>query len=153
MKKGAYDLGRKALYYIIALMIIAVIFIYISNALYKYQITGFENLNKIKEPAIINKVNSCFYYEDKEIERIYANTVDMEKFNQATLEKCLGEQLGACSDTPMTITLKRLEPNGPVTSLSHKADMLRDKQTIRRLVTVKDKGYDYEGLLQLEIPK
>lgn len=145
MKKGGYDLGRKALYYVVALMIIALLFIYISNAIYKYQNKGFENLNNIKGIGVINKVNSCFYYQDKETGRIYANTVDLEKFTQETLNKCL--------ELPMIVTLTKFGAQPKVMTMSYKADMLREKQKIRRLVTIIDKGDEVEGLLQMEIPQ
>ncbi|MFH1210702.1 MAG: hypothetical protein V1645_02185 [archaeon] len=145
MKKGAYDLGRKALYYLVALVIIALIFLYTSNAIYKYQKKGFENLDGISKIGTINKINSCFYYEDKEIERIYANTVDMEKFTQ--------ENLNNCADKPMIVTLTKLGAQPKIMTMSYKADMLREKQKARRLVTIIEKGEKEEGLLQVEMPK
>ena len=145
MKKGAYDLGRKVLYYLVALIIIALLFLYTSNAIYKFQNKGFENLNTIKGVGMINKVNSCFYYEDKEIERQYANTIDMAKFTQENLNNCI--------NSPMIVTLTKLGPQAKIMTMSYKADILRDKQKIRRLVTIIEKGENEEGLLQVEIPK
>lgn len=145
MKKGAYDLGRKALYYVVAIMIISLVFVYISNALYKYQDKGFQNLKNIEGIGVINKINSCFYYEDEEIGRTYSNTVDMEKFKQENLEKC--------ADRAIIVTLTRLTAEPKTTVLSYKVDLLRDKQKLKRLVTIKDQGRDEEGLLQVEISK
>lgn len=146
MKKGAYDLGRKALYYIVAIMIIAFIFVYVSNALYKQQGKGLENLNSIKGIGAINQVNSCFYYEDKELGRIYANTVDMEKFKQENLENC--------SEIPMRVTLTKLEkePKQQIT-LTYQPENIKEGETLRRLVTIKDRGAEEEALLQVEIQK
>lgn len=144
MKKGAYDLGRKSLYYIVAIMIIALMFVYTSNVLYRYQEKGFKNLEGMQDLGTINKINSCFYYEDKETGRIYPNTVDLDKFNQENLEKC--------SDTAVIVTLTRFTQAEP-TTLKYKPENLIDKQRLRRLVTVKNKGAEEEGLLQLEIAK
>jgi len=160
MKKGAYDLGRKALYYVVAIMIISLIFVYTSNAIYKYQINGLENLDNVVGTATINKVNSCFYYEDKETGRIYANTVDMEKFKQENLEKC--------TDTPMMVSLIKFSGNTILSSsvvsikkeaketymtLSIKRENLKETQTARRMVTIVNKGEEEEGLLQVEMQK
>ncbi len=145
MKKGAYDLGRKALYYVVAAMIIALIFVYTSNALYKYQKKGLDNLHNMEVIGILNKVNSCFYYEDSEIGRTYANTVDMTKFKQENLQKC--------TDIPIRVTLTMLGKEPKSTTLNFEAEKLRETQKLRRIVTIKDQGTDYEGLLQVEIQK
>lgn len=145
MKKGAYDLGRKALYYIVALIIIAFVFVYISNVLYKEQIKGLENLQNMAGIGILNQVNSCFYYEDKEIGRVYANTVDLEKFKQENLEKC--------TEKPMIVTLTRLIKKES-TTLNYRADSVKEeREKLRRLVTIKNRGAEEEGLLQVEISK
>lgn len=160
MKKGAYDLGRKALYYVVAIMIISLIFVYMSNALYKYQNNGLENLDNLKGIATINKVNSCFYYEDKETGRVYLNTVDMEKFKQ--------ENLGKCTDMPVTVNLIKFNDKNIASSsianikkearevymtLSQKQENIKDKRTMRRMVTIIDRGVEEEGLLVVETQK
>lgn len=145
MKKGAYDLGRKVLYYVVAAIIIALVFIYISNALYKYQKKGFESLSDIEGIGVLNKVNSCFYQEDKEINRIYANTVDMEKFKQANLEKCTDQQI--------MVSVTRLGKEPKTTTISQRAENFRETQTFRRLITIIEQGREEEGLLQVVVPK
>ncbi|MFH1332138.1 MAG: hypothetical protein ABIH63_02535 [archaeon] len=145
MKKGAYDLGRKVLYYVVAAMIIALVFIYISNALYKYQKKGFENLKEIEGVGVLNKINSCFYYEDKEINRVYANTVDMEKFKKENLQQC--------TDQKMRIMLTRLGKEPKTTTISQGDENVIETQTFRRLVTIRDQGREEEGLLQVVVPQ
>jgi len=145
MKKGAYDLGRKVLYYVVAAMIIALVFIYISNALYKYQKKGFESLSDVEGVGVLNKINSCFYYEDKEINRVYANTINMEKFKQANLEKCTDQQI------VVSITKTGKEPK--TTTLSQRAENFKETQTYRRMVTIIDPTGEAEGLLQVVVPK
>ncbi len=144
MKKGGYDLGRKALYYVVAIMIIAIVFVYASNAIGKYQDENLQNLESIKGLGIINKANSCFYYEDKEIGRVYANTVDLEKFKQGNLEKCM--------NMAVKVKLTKLKAKEMI-SLAYKEDNIREPQTLRKLVTIKEKGKDEEGLLQVEVSK
>ncbi len=143
MKKGAYDLGRKALYYIIALILIAFIFVYVSNALYKDHMKGLIHLSNLEGVGMINKINSCFYYEDKETGRFYTNTVDMEKFKQETLDKC--------AEKRVVVTLKR---GSKKTSLAYKQETIREEtNTYGRIVTIIDRGAEEEGLLQIEVEK
>ncbi len=145
MKKGGYDLGRKALYYVVAIMIIALVFVYASNAIGKYQEKTLQNLEGIKGLGIINKVNSCFYYEDKDLDRVYSNTVDLEKFKQENLEKCM--------NTAIKVKLIKLTKGQETTALAYKEENIREPQTLRKLVTIKDRGKDEEGLLQVEVSK
>ncbi len=145
MKKGGYDLGRKALYYVVAIMIIALVFVYASNAIGKYQDENLQNLESIKGVGIINKANSCFNYEDKEIGRVYANTVDLEKFKQENLEKCM--------NMAVKVKLTKLGKVQETVTLTYKEENIREPQTLRKLVTIKEKGKDEEGLLQVEVSK
>lgn len=142
MKKGAYDLGRKALYYIVSIMIVALVFVYTSSALYKYQQKSFETLSNVEGTGMLNKVDSCFQYEDSETGRVYPNTVNMEKFKQENLEKC--------TNTPITVKLTK---NSGETTISNKADLIKEGKTLRRMTTIKDKGAEEEGLLQVVIAK
>lgn len=138
MKKGGYDLGRKSVYYVVALIIIAIVFIYTSNATYKYQAKGIEHLKSLEGLGMLNKINSCFAHEDKEIGRIYPNTIDMEKFKQENLEKCTSQPV-----------IVKLTIEGEETKLSQDIDKLSKRQILKRAVMIKDK----EGVLEVEIRK
>jgi len=89
--KGLYDLGRKAIYMIIAVIIISFVFMYAKSIFVGYQakhIRGFSNL----EPNIIFSVAvtspHCFAYYDEEIGRTYPGVIDFSKFNDYQLENC-----------------------------------------------------------------
>lgn len=91
MKKGAYDLGRKAMYYIVVMIIIAVLFTYMSNNFRKYQITKLSNLDSVMDLVMINNVIKCVSKVDIDTGRIYLYTIDEKKLNEESLVKCLGK--------------------------------------------------------------
>lgn len=91
MKKGAYDLGRKAMYYIVVMIIIAVLFTYMSGNFRKYQITKLSNLDKVTDLVMVNNVIKCVSKKDADTGRIYLYTIDEKKLNKESLVKCLGK--------------------------------------------------------------
>lgn len=91
MKKGAYDLGRKSVYYIVVVIIVAILFIYMTNSFRKYQVTQLSNLNEVTDLVMINNIMKCVSQKDPDTGRIYFG-----KLNEALLEKdslinCLGK--------------------------------------------------------------
>lgn len=91
MKKGAYDLGRKAMYYIVVMIIIAVLFTYMSGNFRKYQITKLSNLDSVTDLVMIHNVIKCVSKTDTDTGRIYLYTIDEKKLDKESLTKCLGE--------------------------------------------------------------
>lgn len=86
--KGQYDLARKALYYIVAIFVIAVIFLYMHNAIANYNNTVVSDASKIEGSIIAVQAlmsPKCFAYYDEEIGRTYPGIIDMEKFNNRNL--------------------------------------------------------------------
>jgi len=90
MKKGAYDLGRKAVYYIVVIIIIAILFVYISNSFRKFQIVRFSALNEVTDFVILNNVIKCVSQKDADTGRIYLYKLDETKLNKDSLTACLG---------------------------------------------------------------
>jgi hypothetical protein len=90
MKKGAYDLGRKAIYYIVVIIIIAILFVYISNSFRKFQIVRFSALNEVTDFVILNNVIKCVSQKDADTGRIYLYQIDETKLNKDSLTACLG---------------------------------------------------------------
>lgn len=142
MKKGGYDLGRKSVYYVVALIVIAIVFIYTSNATYGYQAKGMEHLKSLEGLGMLNKINSCFAYEDKGIGRVYTNIIDLEKFNQENLEKCTSQ--------PITIKLTTEEKEEKITQ---DEERLSNSRKLKRVVIIKEKEKEDEGVLEIEIRK
>lgn len=90
MKKGAYDLGRKAVYYIVVIIIIAILFVYISNSFRKFQIARFSALNEVTDFVILNNIIKCISQKDVDTGRIYVYKIDETKLNKDSLTACLG---------------------------------------------------------------
>lgn len=90
MKKGAYDLGRKAVYYIVVVIIIAVLFVYIMNNFREYRMTMLSTLDKATDLAMVNNVLRCVSQKDADTGRIYLGKIDPVKLNKESLTKCLG---------------------------------------------------------------
>lgn len=90
MKKGAYDLGRKAVYYIVVIIIIAVLFVYISNSFRKFQIMRLSTLNEVTDFVIINNVVKCVSQKDADTGRIYLDRIDETRLDKDILMACLG---------------------------------------------------------------
>lgn len=92
MKKGAYDLGRKALYYIVVIIIIAILFTYISNSFRKYQVTKISYLNEVTDIVMINNILKCISYKDSDTGRIYLYKIDKKLLKEDSLMECLGRE-------------------------------------------------------------
>lgn len=90
MKKGAYDLGRKAVYYIVVIIIIAILFVYISNSFRKYQIVRLSTLDELADLAVLNNVVKCVSQKDTDTGRVYLYKIDESKLSKDELTKCLG---------------------------------------------------------------
>lgn len=92
MKKGAYDLGRKAVYYIVVIVIIAILFVFISSSFRKYQIEKLSILNEVTDFIIVNNVIKCISYKDADTGRFYLYRIDESKFDKDSMVKCLGPE-------------------------------------------------------------
>lgn len=90
MKKGAYDLGRKAVYYIVVVIIIAVLFVYIMNNFREYRITMLSTLDKATDFAMVNNIVICVSQKDADTGKMYLGKIDPAKLNKDSLTKCLG---------------------------------------------------------------
>ena len=66
MKKGAYDLGRKAMYYIVVMIIIAILFTYMINSFHKYKVTMIGNLDEVTDLVMINNIMKCVSQKDED---------------------------------------------------------------------------------------
>ncbi|MDP2909424.1 MAG: hypothetical protein Q8N77_06490 [Nanoarchaeota archaeon] len=91
MKKGAYDLGRKAVYYIVVVVIIAVLFLYITNNFRNYQIIRLSTLDKATDLVMVQAALKCLSQKDTETGRTYMYKIDESKLEKEALINCLGK--------------------------------------------------------------
>lgn len=126
MKRGQYDLGRKAIYLIIALFVLTFIFFYTSRTFADYNAKVIDETDWIENVLIISEIiNSpnCFAFYDYEIGRAYPGIMDPAKLALGKLgDKCLvftkkkvmveidgkeiGESAGDFISVPRTVLVK-----------------------------------------------
>ena len=92
------------IYFMIAAAIIAIfaLFLVIITSVYQVETTTIlGNLESaVMEFRLLNSPE-CFAYQDKTTKRIYAHTIDLEKFNQEQIPKCIGLQSSVCFKTEL----------------------------------------------------
>jgi hypothetical protein len=84
--KGAYDLGRKAVYMVVVLLIISVLFVYVTNTVADFQGSKIKALGLIEKQLTADRLLSCFAFEQNE--RVHLGIMDKSKLNGNTLNKC-----------------------------------------------------------------
>lgn len=136
MKKGAYDLGRKAMYYIVVIIIIAILFVYISNSFRKFQITKLSTLNEVTDLVVVDNVVKCISQKDADTGRIHLYKIDEAKLNKDRLVSCLG------AEKPYTVKSITLKIDG-VEKINTQKNVF-DYSTYKRTV-------EYNGKKTLEI--
>lgn len=90
MKKGAYDIGRKAIYMLLVVFVLAVIFLNANNIFSKYQQRITQDASKIENRLILLEMTTspkCLAYEDPETKRVYQGVIDIRKFDAVQLRK------------------------------------------------------------------
>jgi len=90
-KASGYILGKKPLYFIVTLICLTISFILFSYAISREVSSTTAIPDNLEATIFINRfLNSpeCLAYQDKETGRTYPGVIDLEKFNDQTLEKC-----------------------------------------------------------------
>ena len=108
MKKGAYDLGRKAVYYIVVLVIIAFLFVYMTNNFRKYQITRLSNLDELTNLVMLKNIERCVSKIDPDTGMLELYIIDENRLNKESLIECLGKR------SPYTDKAIKLEITGKI---------------------------------------
>ena len=90
MSRGAYDIGRKPFYYLVVVFIIAILFIYMSNAIGTYQEKSFQDLDELEHLILVHRVLACFAAKDPEFSRSLPGTLDLQSFSLEALKGCVG---------------------------------------------------------------
>jgi len=90
MRKGQFVLGYKGLYFIVAMFLIAFIFLYMHNAFANYQTGKIECLDTSIQEIMIAKVlyDPCLTYTDPDTQQTIPGTIDFSKFTQENLDAC-----------------------------------------------------------------
>lgn len=89
MNKGQI-LGYKWIYYIVAIFLLATMFIYLHQAFQSYQLNKLACAEKTTDEIMIEKIiyAPCFTYYDRELQKSIPATIDLSKFTEANLEAC-----------------------------------------------------------------
>lgn len=89
MKKAQYDLGRKAIYYIIVLFFLTFIFLYLRGVIVGSNEDLYYNLYKAKAELILQQLSTspdCLAYYDEDINRAYPGIIDNDKLSAERLD-------------------------------------------------------------------
>ena len=114
-KASGYILGKKPLYFIILLICLTISFILFSYAISREVSSTTVIPDNLEITILINRfLNSpdCLAYQDKETGRTYSGVIDLEKFNDKTLEKCYSTK----DDTLKAFKLTLESPDPDITS-------------------------------------
>ena len=86
-KKAAYDLGRKSIYFIVAIIVIALIFVYVSNSIKSYQFESLKYVNEVMYLTQVKGIEKCISYEDND--RAYLGKLNRLDLDIAFIKNCL----------------------------------------------------------------
>jgi hypothetical protein len=152
--KGQYDLGRKVVYFIPIIILLAMIMIYTLVFFGGFRFAGFDEVSGFGNMLIVNRlVNSenCFAFEDG---RVHVGVLDVEKFSDSLegsnrLKRCLfygskGKRIFVSLDyeEKSYIAYNALE-------FGMNKDWVKDE--INKVVVVRDGGVNYPGVLKVEL--
>lgn len=92
-KNAQYDLSRKAIYFIIVLFFLAVMFIILNSTFRTLDVRILTTSQSMSHKVLMNEMvysPLCFAYVDKETGRAYPGIIDFSKFNNANLYTSCG---------------------------------------------------------------
>ncbi len=85
--KGGYDLGRKWLYLLVCIIIIAFLFFILRANFLSQEAKKIECNEEVNKMILMNNLIACMSYAD---EREYFGIIDLDKFTNENLNLCLG---------------------------------------------------------------
>ncbi|MEK6816873.1 MAG: hypothetical protein AABY09_04625 [Nanoarchaeota archaeon] len=92
-KNAQYDLSRKALYFIIVIFFLAVMFIILNSAFRTLDVRILTTSQSMAQKVLMNEAlysPLCFAYVDKDTGRAHPGIIDASKFNSANLYTSCG---------------------------------------------------------------
>lgn len=106
-KKAAYDLGRKGIYFTVAILVIFIIFVYVSNSIQSYQFANIAHLNKVIDLTHIRFIEKCISKDDGG--RVHIGELAKLKLNIDDIKKCV-ESEESLKGRNFKITIKGQDP-------------------------------------------
>ncbi|MFC1731643.1 hypothetical protein ACFL6I_15105 [candidate division KSB1 bacterium] len=100
-----------AIYFMIAAAIIAMFAIFLVIATSTYQVETTSILGGLESSVLEFKLlNSpeCFVYQDKITKRVYSHVIDLEKFTDETVSKCINPWSKVCFSAELNIDDKTI---------------------------------------------
>ncbi|MBT3324300.1 hypothetical protein HN397_04175 [archaeon] len=144
-------LGGKMLYFIVAIVVISMLFLAFINITTESQKIKVECVDPFYHEIMMAKVltdSSCMTYYDEDTERTVVGTIDMDKYTNESLSSCFTyldpdhiefEIMRRFIDTKIGLTLN---------SNSIGSNEFNNKQTINKLVQVYNKGEIESSILE-----
>ncbi|MBI5871666.1 hypothetical protein HZB88_01120 [archaeon] len=86
-RKGGYDLGRKWIYLIVCIIIIAFLFFILKAKFLGEEMARIECSDEVNAVLAMNKIVACMGYSDGGF-----GMIDLDKFTEENLENCAGEE-------------------------------------------------------------
>jgi hypothetical protein len=145
MKKGAFDLGRKALYMIVVVLILTVVFLYMRHMVLSYTSEVVSNVDRVEKEVIVQKMlfsPECLAYKDTESGRVYPGTIVLGKVSDNLGKNCL-----KFIKRPVKLRVLMGKTSGGSYSGFEGTDVER------RSVIVRDGKKVYNGILEVSIGK
>jgi len=144
LKKGAYDFGRKAIYLIVVVLIVAFVILYFRGLLVGNSAEVISNVNDIEREIIVQNMlfsPDCLAYKDDLTGRVYPGIVDFKKFSDKIGKNCL-------KFIDQKVKLALIKGDEPSSYGSFKGSTVE-----RRTVIVKEGNDYYNALLEVAVAK
>lgn len=89
MKRAQIE-GYKQFYFIIALFVIAFLFIYLHQSFKQFSMESYQCTDQASQEIMVAKVlySDCFTYTDPDTKATIPGTIDKSKFTQENYDKC-----------------------------------------------------------------
>lgn len=92
-KKGQYDLGRKALYLIVVIFFLTIMFIYLNTTFGQFDLKILKATDKVTSELIAMTTfisPQCFAYVEPSTGRAYPGIIDLSRFKNDSMYKTCG---------------------------------------------------------------
>lgn len=140
MSKGAFPLGYKWIYYLIAVALIISTFMFFRGQIQNAVLQPILCTDDIENNIIITKslYSDCFVYHDKELIKNIPGTIDIAKFTQDNFDHCFNE---IDQDVQIKIGSKTL------------GNQITESVKIKKLARVYDNNQITLELMEFNFPK
>ena len=145
-RRSQYDIGRKALYLLVALFILTFIFFYTQSTFASYAAEAVDETEWIESTLILSELinyPACFTYFDQELVRAYPGVMDIRKLRSGSF----GQGCLASTEREVFVRIGSIEVGEePPESLSlKKAVLVRDGGDIEQKMMEVKVGTEEDG--------